>query len=161
MSYLKIFSKPVVTMTSREIAELTGKKHSHVTADIKKMLRRLHCMEACMNTYTDSMNRPQKEYVLDHDDTEKLLSAYQGALRLPLAIQERAALETIEQLLGVTLQRQYRVGQYRVDGYDAANKVAYEIDEPAHKYSETQDKERQAFIADALGCKFVRIKVGH
>ena len=35
------FGAEVRTMTSREIAELTGKRHDHVMADIRKMLDEL------------------------------------------------------------------------------------------------------------------------
>ncbi len=36
------FGAEVRTMTSREIAELTGKRHDNVMADIRKMLLELH-----------------------------------------------------------------------------------------------------------------------
>lgn len=76
-------------------------------------------------------------------------------------IREKAALDTIEQLLGVKLKRQYRVGEYLIDGYDAINNVAYEIDEeqhftPQHKKA---DHLREEEIKVELGCKFVRIRV--
>lgn len=76
-------------------------------------------------------------------------------------IREKAALDTIEQLLGVKLKRQYRVGEYRIDGYDAINNVAYEIDEEQHFTPQHMDTDRirEEEIKTELGCKFVRIRV--
>lgn len=76
-------------------------------------------------------------------------------------IREKAALDTIEQLVGVKLKRQYRVGEYRIDGYDPINNVAYEIDEEQHFTPQHMqaDRVREKKIFNKLGCKFVRIKV--
>lgn len=76
-------------------------------------------------------------------------------------IREKAALDTIEQLLGIKLIRQFQVGGFRIDGYDADNKVAYEIDEEQHnsKRHSQHDVLRQQFIEEQLGCIFKRIKV--
>ena len=76
-------------------------------------------------------------------------------------VRENAALDTIEQLLGIKLIRQFQVGGFRIDGYDADNKIAYEIDEEQHntkKHSQA-DILRQQFIETQLGCTFKRIKV--
>ncbi len=76
-------------------------------------------------------------------------------------VREKAALDTIEQLLGVKLIREFQVGGFRIDGYDADNKVAYEIDEEQHrgtKHSQ-HDVLRQKFIEEQLCCTFKRIKV--
>lgn len=71
-----------VTMTSREIAELTGKQHQHVKRDVEKML--LELSEDASNfghIYFDSMNREQIEYRLDRELTETLLTGYSAVLR--------------------------------------------------------------------------------
>ena len=77
-------------------------------------------------------------------------------------IREKTALTTIEQLQGVKLIRQYPVlGKYRIDSYDPVNNIAYEIDEEQHftkKHMEA-DRIREEEIKEALGCKFVRIRV--
>lgn len=65
------------TMSSREIAELAGKKHQHVKRDIETMLGQLN--EDVSNfgqTYTDSQNRRQTEYRLDRYHTEVLVTGY-------------------------------------------------------------------------------------
>lgn len=76
-------------------------------------------------------------------------------------LREKSALDTIEQLLGIKLIRQFQVGGFRIDGYDANNKIAYEIDEEQHntkKHSQA-DILRQQFIETQLGRTFKRIKV--
>jgi len=69
-------------MSSREIAELTGKRHFHVTTDIEKMLGDLE--EDVTNfraIYLDSMNREQTEYLLDKELTDTLLTGYSAKMR--------------------------------------------------------------------------------
>ena len=71
-----------VTMSSREIAELTGKEHKNVRRDIEVLLTDLG--EDALkfeHIYIDSMNRQQKEYRLDRDLTENLLLGYSAVLR--------------------------------------------------------------------------------
>lgn len=71
-----------VTMSSREIAELTEKQHQHVKRDIEKMLTELgEDASSFGHIYRDSMNREQTEYRLDRDLTENLLLGYSPVLR--------------------------------------------------------------------------------
>lgn len=73
--------KPVV-MSSREIAELTGKRHPDVKRDIEKLLSDLgEDVSKFAHIYLDSMNREQTEYLLDRDHTENLLMGYSPVLR--------------------------------------------------------------------------------
>ena len=70
------------TMSSREIADLTGKAHPKVTADIEKMLIELgEDAAAFRHIYFDSMNREQVEYRLDRELTETLFTGYSAKLR--------------------------------------------------------------------------------
>ena len=152
-----------LTMSSREIAELTGKQHKHVLEDARKMFSdvKLSEDEIVTSDYKDAYGRTQKEYILSSKLHELLLSKYKGLARVPMRLQEEAALKTIEQLLGVTLIRQHKVLKYRIDGYDPESNTAYEIDEPQHnsKTHQTKDQKRQQEIEAVLGCKFVRIKL--
>lgn len=76
-------TNPAVTMSSREIAELTGKRHPDVKRDIEVMLEQLQ--EDASNfahIYFDSMNRKQTEYLLDRRHVECLLTGYSAILRM-------------------------------------------------------------------------------
>lgn len=71
-----------ITMSSREIAELTGKQHQHVKRDIEKMLNELdEDASKFGHIYFDSMNREQTEFSLNRDLTETLLLGYSAPLR--------------------------------------------------------------------------------
>jgi phage antirepressor YoqD-like protein len=70
-------------MSSREIAELTGKHHFHIKRDVERMLAELGedpSMFGC--TYFDAQNRAQTEYRLDRERTECLLTGYSAAMRM-------------------------------------------------------------------------------
>lgn len=71
-----------VTMSSREIAELTEKRHDHVKRDIENMLTELKKdIPSFGGIYLDSMNREQVEYRLDRELTETLITGYSIPLR--------------------------------------------------------------------------------
>lgn len=72
---------------------------------------------------------------------------------------EHVALDTIEQLLGIKLIRQFRVGEYIIDGYHKETKTAYEIDDYYHSRQTDIDAARQKDIENILGCTFIRINV--
>ena len=81
-TFLPVQSGNIVTMSSREIAELTGKQHQHVKRDIEKMLEELQEDASKFgHIYLDSMNRDQTEYRLDRELTETLLLGYSAPLR--------------------------------------------------------------------------------
>lgn len=70
------------TMSSREIAELTGKQHGHVKRDIETMLGELRIDASSFGRiYFDSMNRQQTEYHLEREQTEILITGYSIPLR--------------------------------------------------------------------------------
>lgn len=148
----------IVTMTTREIAELTGKQHKNVLDDTRKMLEYLGLTLADFSAqYKDSTGRSLPMFSLPKEIYSLILDKYKGLARVPNRLQEEASLKTIEQLLGVKLIRQYKVLNYRLDGYDPDTNTAYEIDEPGHRYKHAKDAERQQKIEAVLGCKFVRI----
>lgn len=71
-----------VTMSSREVAELTGKEHKNVRRDIEHMLKELGKDPLSFErTYLDAMNREQDEYHLDRELTETLVTGYSIPLR--------------------------------------------------------------------------------
>lgn len=72
-----------LTMTSREIAELTGKRHPDVKRDIEVMMIQLQeDVSKFAHTYRDAMNRSQTEYALDREHTECLVTGYNAMLRM-------------------------------------------------------------------------------
>lgn len=77
------------------------------------------------------------------------------------ARQEVAFVDMLEQCLsswGISGQRQYRVGQYRIDFYIHTLRLAVEFDENSHRgYSAIDEKRRQQYIEERLGCRFVRV----
>ena len=71
------------TMSSREIAELTGKRHPDVKRDIQAMASELQeDVSSFAHIYLDSMNRQQTEYLLDREHTDCLLTGYSAAMRM-------------------------------------------------------------------------------
>ena len=146
------------TFSSLEIAKAYGKEHKHVLRDIRQ-LQDIGAIESFVATTCKSAaNKTRTVYMLTEDSAEVLMNKYQG-LRVSLGSRERDCLATIEQILNISLLRQYAVGKYRIDGYDPLTKTAYEIDEDQHlslNHSQADD-ERQTYIQTHLGCKFVRV----
>lgn len=70
---------------------------------------------------------------------------------------EKIILDTIEKDKNISLERQYKIKNFYVDGYDKLNNVVYEIDESYHKYNNHFDKIRENKIKNILNCTFVRI----
>jgi len=70
-----------LTMTSREIAELTGKEHRHVLRDIRKMLEEIGQPNFGQSSYINSQGKQQPEYRLPKRETLILVSGYSFALR--------------------------------------------------------------------------------
>jgi phage antirepressor YoqD-like protein len=70
-------------MSSRELAELTGKLHKNVKRDIAAMLSDLKVDALSFERiYLDSQNREQTEYLLDREHTDCLLTGYSAPLRM-------------------------------------------------------------------------------
>lgn len=76
----------VQTMSSREIAELTGKNHPDVMRDIRSMVEKLTKAKllSCANskTYIGKDGRPYPQYELDRDTCLTLLLGYDPVARM-------------------------------------------------------------------------------
>lgn len=71
-----------LTMTSKEISELTGKEHKHVLADVRKMLGDLGLTSAEFSAdLPDNYGRLQPAFVLPKDLTLTLVSGYDVVMR--------------------------------------------------------------------------------
>lgn len=83
--------KPVVTkMSSREIANLTGKQHKNVMADCRSMFESLNLQSAEFSAdYQDDKGRTYQEYWLDQDLTMTLMMGYSIPLRHKVATRWR------------------------------------------------------------------------
>ena len=78
-----IESSNVLTMSSREIAELTGKQHKDVIRDIRNMLNQLEIQSAqfCAQ-YKDSTGRSLPMFNLPKDETLCLIAGYNVQVRM-------------------------------------------------------------------------------
>ncbi|GAD09171.1 hypothetical protein GFGA_1c1236 [Gluconobacter frateurii NBRC 103465] len=74
-----------VSMSSREIAELTGKRHSDVMRDIRSMLEQVGEGERKFaSTYNDAQGKLRECYNLPKDLTITLVAGYRSDLRLKI-----------------------------------------------------------------------------
>lgn len=88
------FGAEVRTMTSREIAELTGKQHKHVLEDVRKMLDELGLSSADFSSqYKDSTGRTLPCFNLPHRECMILVSGYSIPMRARI-VDRWEALET-------------------------------------------------------------------
>lgn len=91
-------------MSSREVAELTGKQHAHVMRDVRAMCHQLHESKVgfvCETTsYTGGDGRAYDQYQLDKDTTICLLTGYDAAARMKV-IQRWQALESQGTILAI------------------------------------------------------------
>ncbi|MFJ7792301.1 Rha family transcriptional regulator [Pseudomonas sp. NPDC096950] len=70
-------------MSSREIANVTGKRHDNVKRDIIAMLKDLKGdVLSFEDIYLDGRNREQVQYLLDREHTDCLLTGYSAPLRM-------------------------------------------------------------------------------
>ena len=84
MSELLTFNNEL-TMSSREIATLTGKKHYNVMRDIELLAAQLELdVSKFAHIYLDSQNREQTEYLLDKDTCLCLIAGYNAKLRMKI-----------------------------------------------------------------------------
>jgi phage regulator Rha-like protein len=71
------------TMSSREIANVTGKRHDNVKRDIVAMLKDLKADALSFeDIYLDGRNREQVQYLLDREHTDCLLTGYSAPMRM-------------------------------------------------------------------------------
>ena len=92
-------NRTALTMSSREIAELTGKEHKNVLADIRKMLQDLELTSAVFSAnLPDAYGRQQQIFNLNKELTLTLVAGYNVKLRLAI-IKRWQELEEKEKLM--------------------------------------------------------------
>jgi anti-repressor protein len=84
-------------MSSRDIAELTGKQHKDVLYDTRRMLEELEIQSADFSAdYKDGRGRTQKEFRLPKDLTLTLVTGYdvkrRHAINVPMPKGEKEIL---------------------------------------------------------------------
>lgn len=82
-----ILGAAALTMTSLEIAELTGKQHAHVMRDIRTLMDELATnpeLDSCVisTTYSGGDGRQYPQYELDKDTCLTLLLGYDSVARM-------------------------------------------------------------------------------
>lgn len=91
MFELKPANSDVVTISSLEIAELTGKNHADVLRDIRKMLGDLEKGDGSRfaGIYLDAYKREKPCFNLARDLTETLITGYSVPLRHAVVVRLR------------------------------------------------------------------------
>lgn len=79
---MNLIKNETKTMSSREISDLTEKRHPDVKRDIENMFLQLN-LDVSKNAhiYSDTQNRKQTEYLLDEELTMTLVTGYNVVLR--------------------------------------------------------------------------------
>lgn len=117
MSTLATLSSTPATMTSREIAELIGKRHDHVLRDIDGILKTLSPdlgKGFKSSTYKDATGKENRMFIMDRDSTYCLVAGYDANARMRI-IKRWQELEeqTSAQPPKLSREERYRLGVYR------------------------------------------------
>lgn len=94
-------------MSSREIADLTGKRHDNVMADIRKMLAEIQSPEK-LGDYKDSKGRTYPMLLLNKEECLCLISGYSIKLRMAI-IKRWQELESQQPIIPQTLPEALRL----------------------------------------------------
>ena len=165
----------VRAMSTREIADLTGKRHDNIMRAARKLAVRLGDSYASENfkksTYRHEQNgQTYDEFILSKDAVAALAVEIRAGIPSPDSapiLKPRAEFvfgeEIVERLFsGYTIIRQLPVfnGKYRIDWYIPELRLAVEFDEAHHAApaNAAADAARQAEIEAALNCRFLRYK---
>lgn len=131
---MQIITKPT-TMSSREIAELTGKRHADVLADIRNMLQQLDLHSTDFSAeYQDGTGRKLPMFNLTRELTETLLTGYSIPLRHKVILRWRELEEGASRLTAFTNDpRLDRIAQALsiglIDKAEANRRTAVVLDE--------------------------------
>lgn len=79
----------VLTMSSLEIAEPTGKRHDNLVRDIRELFQQLGITDLSFEgSYKDSTGRTLTCFHLPYDETMALITGYSAPLRMAVAGRE-------------------------------------------------------------------------
>ncbi|CAK8744468.1 hypothetical protein SODG_007581 [Sodalis praecaptivus] len=122
-----LVSEHILTMSSRQISNLAGKKHSHILRDIESMIVDLgEDPEESVHFWAHPQDGQQyREYLLDREHTECLLIKYSVVPRMRVIkswheFEERASQFSIPQ----TYPEALRIAAQRAEGTQHPNSFA-------------------------------------
>lgn len=129
---LAINTQAGATMTSREIAVVTGKRHDHVMRDVRSMLEQLEKDAPSFGEiYIDGMGRKQTQFRLDRVHVECLLTGYSIPLRMKVlerlkeleAGQYVSVPTTFAEALRLAADQQEQIQQLQITNQQSAMKI--------------------------------------
>ena len=113
------------TMSSKEIAKLTGKRHNHVLRDIRTTLTNVGLMKPCMDVVESSgLNKGKvREYMLPKRECDLVISGYSDKYRLIIIdrwIELEATVaykipQTYGEALRLASEQQYEIEKLKLD----------------------------------------------
>ena len=148
----------VATMTSREIAELTGKEHRHVLRDVDVMLDELGLDKG---GYAQTWTHPQNgqnypEYALDRELTDTLLTGYSAILRHKVIVRWRELESRNLPAIPKTMAQALRLAADQAEQIEA-QQLQLEQQQPAVEFVDrfVESKSAKGFreVAKILGIK--------
>ncbi len=131
MSSLIPSSNTPATMTSRDVAELTGKRHSDVLRDIDNLLESLSAdlrLGFQSSTYKDATGKENRMFIMDRDSTYCLVAGYDANARMRIIKRwQELEAQTATPAPAPKLSREerYRLGVYR-DAVKTARLIGFE-----------------------------------
>ena len=141
-----------ITMTSRQIAELTGKRHDNVMRDIRVMLDGLGLLNFEAGSYLDANGQMRPEYRLDKDLVMTLITGYDVKLRLSVVKRLRELEEAATPSLASMTPMEFIEYQYqRLKQLEAENKLMAPKAEAHDRFMFTEGSRSLRDTAKALG----------
>ena len=164
MNSLKKIASARLCMTSREIAELTGKNRADVLRDIRTMLESLGIdLSNFADIYSDSLGRPQPAFKLPYDETICLLTGYDAKARMAV-IKRWRELEAGAAVALPDFTNPAAAARAWADAVDAKQALQVELEaaKPAiefvDKYVRTEDGKGFREVCKLLGVKEPRFR---
>ena len=145
-----------LTMSTRLIAELTGKEHKNVKRDCETMFLELGIDALNFELiYLDSMNRQQVEYLLPKNLVETLITGYSIKLRYQV-IQRLNELENQSQLVNIDLNNPHSLRRALLDYAD--RNIELEAKNTSLEYSIKTITQTNHGVKFQQACKILNVK---
>ncbi|MFZ4825677.1 Rha family transcriptional regulator [Pseudomonas putida] len=152
------------TMSSVEIAELTGKLHKNVLADIRTMLADLELNSADFSAqYRDSTGRSLPCFQLDREMTDTLLTGYSAKMRLAVVRRWRELESQVTQAQPADLSK-LEILQMALESEKARVLLTVQVEAQAKKIDHLENlfKEGMSHVQFCKGLNGVNVmQVGH